>query len=113
MNVVADSQLTDICDDHELRTGVRAEGVIFSVRTFAMKATAGLGGFIGGVGLEIIGFPQDADARELAPEVVDGLLFISGPFYFLIFAVGALFMWMYRLNEQRHAEILSQLAERR
>jgi GPH family glycoside/pentoside/hexuronide:cation symporter len=113
MSVVADSQLTDICDDHELKTGVRAEGVVFSVRTFAMKATAGLGGLIGGIGLEIIGFPQDAGSSELAPEVVNGLLFISGPFYFSIFVVGALFMWMYRLNEKGHAEILTQLEERR
>ena len=112
-NVVADSQLTDICDDHELKTGVRAEGVIFSVRTFSMKATAGFGGLIGGIALEIIGFPQDAGAKELAPEVIDGLLFISGPFYFLIFAVGALFMGMYRLNEKRHAEIQALLEERR
>jgi Na+/melibiose symporter-like transporter len=112
-SVVADSQLTDICDDHELKTGVRAEGVVFSVRTFAMKATAGLGGLIGGIGLEIIGFPQNAGASDLAPEVVNGLLFISGPFYFLIFVVGALFMWMYRLNEKRHAEILAILEERR
>ena len=52
-------------------------------------------------------------AGELAPEVVNGLLFISGPFYFLIFIVGALFMWMYRLNEKRHAEILAILEERR
>jgi Na+/melibiose symporter-like transporter len=112
-NVVADSQLTDVCDDHELKTGVRAEGVVFSVRAFAMKATAGLGGLIGGIGLEVIGFPEDAGASELASEVVNGLLFIAGPFYFLIFVVGALFMAMYRLNEKRLEEIQALLEERR
>ena len=78
-----------------------------------MKATAGLGGLIGGIGLEVIGFPEDAGAGELAPEVVNGLLFIAGPFYFLIFVVGALFMAMYRLNEKRLEEIQALLEERR
>ncbi len=113
LGVVADSQLVDVCDDHELKTGVRAEGVVFSIRTFAMKATAGLGGFIGGVGLELIGFPKDAGAESLSQEVIDGLLIISGPFFFLIYAVGVAFMWMYRLNAARHEEILTELKERR
>jgi len=113
LGVVADSQLVDVCDDHELKTGVRAEGVVFSIRTFAMKATAGLGGFIGGVGLEIIGFPRDAGAEALSQEVINGLLIINGPFFFLIYAVGAVFMWMYRLNASTHGEILTELQKRR
>jgi Na+/melibiose symporter-like transporter len=68
---------------------------------------------IGGIGLETIGFPQNAGAGDLAPEVVNGLLFISGPFYFFIFVVGALFMGMYRLNEKRLAEIQVLLEKRR
>ena len=37
--IVFDSQLADVADEHEYRTGRRAEGMIFSVRTFAFKAT--------------------------------------------------------------------------
>ena len=48
--IVIDSQLVDITDDHEHRTGHRSEGVVFSIRTFAMKATSGIGGLIGGFG---------------------------------------------------------------
>lgn len=111
--IVVDSQLVDIADDHELKTGRRSEGVVFSVRTFAMKATAGLGGMIGGFALEIIGFPQDAKVGELAESTVNGLLIINGPLYIGIYALGVLFMAMYRLNEERHQEILTALAERR
>jgi len=113
LSVVADSQLADICDDHELKTGARAEGVIYSVRTFAMKATDGVGGFIGGIGLVLIGFPEDASATEPSKEALNGLLFIAGPFFFLIFVVGAVFMSMYSLNEKRVTEIQAQLAEKR
>lgn len=113
MAIVADSQLVDICDDHEYRTGDRAEGVVFSIRTFAMKSTIGLGTMIGGFGLELIGFPEDAVASELEPEVVNGLLFMTGPVYLIVTAVGVGFMLMYRLNAERHQEILAALEERR
>ena len=111
--IVVDSQLVDIADDHELKTGRRAEGVVFSVRTFAMKATGGLGGMIGGFALEFIGFPKDAQVGQLAEKTINGLLFINGPLYIGIFIAGVLFMMMYRLNQQRHQEILAVLEERR
>ena len=84
MPVVIDSQLVDVADEHELNTGNRAEGVIFAVRTFAIKLTQGLGGLIAGFGLEIIGFPQDAATQGVSPEVIDGLLFMMGPLYYII-----------------------------
>lgn len=111
--IVVDSQLVDVADDHELRTGKRAEGIVFSIRTFAMKATGGLGGMIGGFALEIIGFPQDAQVGQLADKTVNGLLFINGPLYIGIFVLGVIFMLMYRLNEKRHQEILTELEARR
>jgi Na+/melibiose symporter-like transporter len=111
--IVVDSQLVDIADDHEYRTGKRSEGIVFSVRTFAMKATGGLGGMVGGFALEFIGFPQDAEVGQLAEETVNGLLFISGPLYIATSGLGMLFMFMYRLNEKRHQEILTVLEERR
>ncbi|MEE8399142.1 MAG: MFS transporter [Desulfobacterales bacterium] len=113
MAIVVDSQLVDITDDHEYRTGNRAEGLVFSIRTFAIKATAGLGGLIGGFGLEFIDFPENAEVGQVAPDVLDGLLFMSGPLYFIILFIGVLFMGLYRLNEKRHQEILTTLEERR
>jgi Na+/melibiose symporter-like transporter len=113
MHIAVDSQLTDVCDEHEYRTGVRAEGIVFSIRTFALKSTHGFGAFIGGVGLTMIGFPEDAVASELEPEVVNGLLFMAGPLYLAITVAGALCMMMYRMDKKRHDEILAVLEERR
>ena len=111
--IVIDSQLVDITDDHELRTGNRSEGVVFSIRTFAMKATSGIGGLIGGFGLDLIAFPENAQVGEVAPETLNGLLFMSGPLYWIIVAAGMGFMAMYQLTEKRHGEILDELRERR
>lgn len=111
--IVIDSQLVDITDDHEFRTGRRSEGVVFSIRTFAMKATSGIGGLIGGFGLDFIAFPENAVVGEVPVETLNGLLFMSGPLYWIIVALGMGFMAMYQLTETRHAEILVALRERR
>ena len=86
---------------------------MFSIRSFAIKATSGIGGLIGGFGLEIIGFPEDASASTLTPEVLDGLLFMTGPLYWIIVFSGMLFMALYNLNRGRHEEIMAVLEVRR
>jgi Na+/melibiose symporter-like transporter len=113
MYIVVDSQLVDICDDHELRTGEREEGVVFSFRTFSMKTTRGLGAALGAFGLGIINFPKDVRTEPVTPEMVQGLLFMNGPLYFILMVAGAGCMAFYHLNAKRHKEILATLKERR
>ena len=111
--IVIDSQLADIADDHEYRTGHRSEGVVFSIRTFAMKATSGFGGLVGGFGLELIAFPQNAVVGAVPPGAITGLLMMSGPLYWVIVAISMSFMAMYQLTEGRHSEMLDELKIRR
>ena len=111
--IIIDSQLVDVADDHELSTGERSEGVIFSVRSFGIKATQGVGGFLAGFGLEFIGFPENAEVGNLAQETITGLLFLNGPGYLMIYLLAVLFMTLYALDKQRHGEILGQLEARR
>jgi Na+/proline symporter len=70
-------------------------------------------GLIGGFGLEIIGFPEDASAATLTPDVLNGLLFMTGPLYRIIVFSGMLFMALYNLNRARHDEIMAALEVRR
>ncbi len=111
--IVIDSQLVDIADEHEYRTGSRAEGIIFSIRSFAIKTTSGLGGFIAGFGLELIGFPQDAEVGSLPPETVTGLLAIIGPVYLLFYLLGIGLMAFYNIDKNRLERILKELERRR
>ncbi len=111
--IVIESQLVDIADEHELNTGNRSEGIIFSIRTFGIKATSGIGSMIAGFGLEWINFPEDASVETLEPEVVDGLLWMMGPLYIIIVYAGMAFAFLYRLDRKRHAEIMTELEFRR
>lgn len=111
--IVIDSQLADIADEHELNTGKRAEGVIYSVRSFGKKTTQGVGGFLAGFGLDFIGFPENAEVGEVSSGAIDGLLVLNGPVYLGIYLLGAYFMSWYRIDKQRHAQILAKLESRR
>jgi GPH family glycoside/pentoside/hexuronide:cation symporter len=111
--IIIDSQLCDVADEHELQTGARAEGVIFSVRSFGNKATQGVGGFIAGFGLEYINFPDNAEVGGLAPETINGLLFLNGPVYLAFYLLAVFCMTFYSIDKKRHDEILEQLEARR
>ncbi len=111
--IVVDSQLADVADEHELNTRQRAEGVIFAIRSFGKKTTQGFGGFIAGLGLETIGFPDNAIEVGVSAETINGLLILNGPVYLAIYALGVFFMCFYRIDKDRHAQILRELSLRR
>ncbi|MGI9238227.1 MAG: hypothetical protein ACR2QZ_12570, partial [Woeseiaceae bacterium] len=75
--------------------------------------TQGIGGLLAGFGLEIIGFPDNAEEVGVPPEAIDGLLILNGPVYLAIYLVGIYFMTWYRISRKRHAEILKELEARR
>ena len=111
--ITVDSMMTDVADEHELRTGMRSEGAIFAVKAFAMKLTAGIGGMFAGFGLDIIGFPQNAVPGEVAPEIITRLFFLNGPLYWMICGFGYCFLFFYTLTQSRHKSILEELTQRR
>lgn len=111
--IIIDSQLVDVADQHELNTGERSEGVIFSVRSFGIKATSGVGGLLGGFGLEYIGFPENAEVGGMAEETLSGLLFLNGPLYLIIYLVAVVCMTMYKIDKQTHENILAELESKR
>ena len=107
--IIIDSQLVDVADDHEYRTNRRSEGVIFSVRSFGNKATAGVGSALAGFGLEMIEFPENAKVGGLEPATMDGLLIINGPIYLGFYLLACVFMAFYKIDKEYHSSILSEL----
>ena len=109
----ANSMLADVADEHELDTGIRREGVLYSVRAFSAKATAAFGTVFGGVLLSVIDFPEYATRGEVPAETIWNLGLIAGPAtsIFSLLALG--FYLRYRINHRRHAEIVAALQARR
>ncbi len=105
--------LADIADEHELDTGIRREGVLYSVRAFSGKATAAFGTLFGGILLSLIEFPEHTTRGLVPSETVWKLGLIAGPAT-SIFSLAALgFYLRYRINFSRHSEIVAELERRK
>ena len=110
--ILLDSMLSDVIDEHELYTGRREEGLFFAARSFATKASYGLGSFFAGVGLDVIRFPQGASLDTVPDDAVLSLAIFSGPVMFILFAATVLISGRYPLTLARHREITREIATR-
>lgn len=110
-NMVIWAMITDVIDDAEIRNGVREDGTIYSVYSFARKIGQALSsGMVGGL-MELIGYSQET---AFDPQVLNGIFNISCivPMIGLI-AVALVLMFVYPLNKQRVEENCAALARRR
>jgi Na+/melibiose symporter-like transporter len=110
--ILLDSMLTDVIDEHELHSGKREEGLFFAARSFATKASYGLGSFFAGIGLDIIQFPQGASPETVPDSAVLSLAIMSGPVMFILFAATVVVSSRYPLTAKRHREIIAGISER-
>jgi Na+/melibiose symporter-like transporter len=110
--ILLDSMLSDVIDERELLSGRREEGLFFAARSFATKASYGLGSFFAGIGLDLIHFPRAANPDNVPPEAVLNLAILSGPVLFLLFAATVVISSRFPLTAARHAEIMCRIALR-
>ena len=110
------SMMADVADEHELQAGERQEGVFFGAVAFSAKATSGFGTLIGGVGLDVIGWPRGEDGGvsvEVPAETLVDLGILYGPVV-AGFSVAAIWCFTrYDLTRARHARVREALRVRR
>ncbi|KAA1194321.1 MFS transporter [Pseudohalioglobus sediminis] len=104
--ILLDSMLSDSIDEHELESGRREEGLFFAARSFAAKASYGLGSFFAGIGLDVIRFPREATPETVPPEAVMHLAIFSGPMMLTLFIATVLISNRYPMNASRHRHIM-------
>ena len=107
------SMFADIADEHEIETGERREGVIYSARSFVIKTTGAAGVFIGGMLLDLIAFPRGAVAGSVDAGIVWTLGLLQGPATSIFTLIGLFLYLGYKLDRARHAEIMAELDRRR
>lgn len=103
------SMFADIADEHELETGERREGIIYSARSFTQKATGAIGVIIGGALIDLIAFPAGAKTGSVDAEVIWWLGFCEGPATSVFTIIGVSFYMRYRIDRQRHRDIIAEL----
>lgn len=103
--ILLDSMLSDTADEHELHTGRREEGLFFAARSFATKASYGLGSFVAGIALDLIAFPRGAAPEDVAVESVNRLAIVAGPLLTVLFVFVLIILRRYPLTAERYQEI--------
>ena len=111
------SMMADAADEHEHLFGARREGLYFAGITLSAKASSGLGAWIGGIALDVIGFPHGianpAVLAHIPAETIRNLGIAYGPGASLFTAVSVLVLMTYKLNKTDLARIQSDLQSRR
>ncbi len=115
IGILNSSMIMDAVDEHELATGERQEGVFVSALAFTGKAISGFGNFLGGVIIDLIGFPRgavDAAVGAVAPETIVLLGLIAGPGVTVFYLAAVWFVSRLRLTRERYAEVWAALDAR-
>jgi GPH family glycoside/pentoside/hexuronide:cation symporter len=112
------SMMADATDEHEYLFGARREGLYFAGITLSAKAASGLGALIGGVTLDVIGFPHGlaggaAKLASIPPDTIRNLGIAYGPGAAIFTAISVAVLLTYRLNKAKYAQIQAELVSRR
>jgi GPH family glycoside/pentoside/hexuronide:cation symporter len=112
------SMMADAADEHEHLHGARREGLFFAGVTTAAKAASGLGLFVGGIVLDVIGFPHGLAATPdkvaaIPVSTINHLGIAYGPGASLFTAVAVMVLLTYKLTKADHARIQDDLKLRR
>lgn len=114
-NTIIWAMITDVIDDAEVKNGIREDGTIYSVYSFARKLGQALSsGMIGGL-LTMIGYSKAVAADPSAyPQVLSGIFNLSCiiPAIGLI-AVALALIFIYPLTRSRVEANVAELARRR
>lgn len=110
------SMIADAVDEHDLRFGARREALYAAALMIGSKAATGVGAFVAGLGLELVGFSAAAKAggaAQVPASTAAGIGLLWGPGATLLILVALPVISRYRIDRARHADILERLALRR
>lgn len=110
--LMVDSMTADVCDDDELRSGRRREGMFSAVKGFALKAAQGLTFGLGGYMATVAGYDPtvvDQTGLDEATAWKMKVALVGFQCAGLLLAMGI--MWMYPISRQRAEETQRKLRE--
>jgi glycoside/pentoside/hexuronide:cation symporter, GPH family len=108
--LMMDSMTADVCDDDELRSGRRREGMFSAVKGFALKAAQGLTFGLGGYMATAAGYdPQTVGHAGLDEATAWKMKAALVGFQCLGLVVAIAIMWLYPITRQRAEETQRKL----
>ena len=107
------SALADIADEHELKTGLRLEGIFYSARAFFAKAMNAFGHVVAGLALQYyVMLPPNSVPGDVAPDIIFRLGIVDGPFAMIGGIIAGVVYLGYRIDKSVHEQTREALAAR-
>lgn len=103
--------VADAVEYGEWKTGVRAEGIVYSFFTFFRKCSQAVAGFVPGLVLTLVGYVPNVAQSVTALEGIKCLMFI----YPSVLGVATIIVMgcFYKLTDERFRQLLLELAKRK
>jgi len=101
----------DVCEEDELKTGLRREGIFSSIGSFSRKTAGAVGGFLTGVALNCGGFDAKIAVQSEAVLFNLKLSYVLGQI--AVVALGLILISFYPITRKRAMETQRLLRERR
>ena len=113
LNISVMSALADIADEHELKTGLRLEGIFYSARAFFAKAMNAFGHVVAGLALQYyVMLPPNSVPGDVAPDIIFRLGIVDGPFAMIGGIIAGVVYLGYRIDKSVHEQTREALAAR-
>jgi GPH family glycoside/pentoside/hexuronide:cation symporter len=109
--VILASMVADVVEDQQVKTGIRSEGVLFAANGLVPKFTGGLGAFIAGALISLVGFPVKAMPGTVDPEIVRHLALLYIPCVIVLNGGSVLALSFYRIDRATHERNVAHLRE--
>jgi Na+/melibiose symporter-like transporter len=109
-SVIVTSMFADLADDNAVRTGARAEGLLFALNGLIPKISGGLGAFGGSALIAMVGFPARAQQGTVAQSILHALGVAYLPVVAGLYALSIAIIAFYRIDRATHEANVAQLA---
>jgi Na+/melibiose symporter-like transporter len=109
-SVIAASMFADLADDNTVRTGARAEGLLFALNGLIPKISTGVGAFGGSALIALVGFPAGAQQGAVHESVLRALGLAYLPVVAALYAISIAIILAYRIDRATHEANIARLA---
>ena len=103
------SMLTDVVEEHELRTHKRSEGLLTAGTTLIQKTMSGVGVLASGLILSVVHFPRNAQPGSVDPLLLRDLVLIYIPLVTALGMTSVLLLARYPIDREAHERNLQLL----